>query len=306
MNPDEELLSAIANPARSKPAMDLSAPPIFQPPDAPLPSPRAYSAPPPPPAYYPVPEADADEEEDEEGSYYEEEEGSGEEGSYGSSEEEPSPPRRRDRDRYRERHDEEIRQSVKNFKNFKKESSREDEIAERVELLARLSDLERSGYRTLRPIDDATPIDVVRFELYRVTRDQRRDTSLTWMRKALITLARLVEIANAKYNPLELNLKGFSRSLQINIADFDSPLLGLHSIYSNRSFGMHPGLQLGFAFISSAVVHHATAHTEETTDRKLTNTGKTLHSLAGVASVMRPSTSTTTPARVMRGPPESP
>ncbi|KAG5185073.1 hypothetical protein JKP88DRAFT_255176 [Tribonema minus] len=155
-------------------------------------------------------------------------------------------------------HEDDIKASMAGFTEFRGTTQRETEEQERIELLYRMRQLEKDGFPPSQRVVPATNLDEIRYELYRQTREANKVRGLKWLRQLLVTAARFLEIANHKVNPFELNLKGFSRSVALSVADYDQPLLAVHNHYSGRGTTMHPMLQLGLTLGGSVIFHHVT------------------------------------------------
>ncbi|KAG5183069.1 hypothetical protein JKP88DRAFT_273040 [Tribonema minus] len=158
----------------------------------------------------------------------------------------------------RAHHEQEIRRSMADYEAFRGTTQRETEEQERIELLYRMRQLEKEGFPPSRRVLPTTTLDEVRYELYRQTREANRERGLKWLRQLLVTAARFLEFANLKFNPFELNLRGFSRSVALSVADYDQPLLSLHNHYSGRGASMHPVAQIGLTLGGAMIFHHAT------------------------------------------------
>lgn len=166
------------------------------------------------------------------------------------------PPRRRTSLTENERYQQEIQASIDEYTNFKFNNERESEAIEKAELLARMTELDNSGFPPVKRMTIATPLDDLRYEVYRQVRSFNKDQGLKKYRSYLITGASLLEVANTHFNPFELNLNGFSTAIDLNIQDYDSTLLQLHHKYSGRGSSMAPEWSLAMSLTFAAIVHH--------------------------------------------------
>lgn len=174
------------------------------------------------------------------------------------------PPKPRGQQMY----EEEIQQSVNDFTHFRKDNQRETEAIEKVELLSRMNQLEREGFPPIKRMTTSTPLDEIRYELYRQLRDSDREKGLKSMRGYLVTGASLIEMFNTTFNPFDLRLDGFSTSIMMQAQnnEFDSTLAELHHKYSGRGSGMAPELRLAMSLAFAVIVHHtSTAATQSKT-----------------------------------------
>ncbi|KAG5184027.1 hypothetical protein JKP88DRAFT_244897 [Tribonema minus] len=142
------------------------------------------------------------------------------------------------------------------FNKFNLDHQRETEALEKAELLAKMNQLEREGFPPIKRMTVNTALDDIRYELYRQTREANRARNLKSMRNYLVTASSLIEMANANFNPFELNLNGFSSAIMNSIEDYDPTLLALHHKYAGRGSGMAPEWQLAMSLTFAAIVHH--------------------------------------------------
>ncbi|KAG5192848.1 hypothetical protein JKP88DRAFT_272162 [Tribonema minus] len=172
-------------------------------------------------------------------------------------------------------HEADIRRAVDSYHAFAEQTRRETDEIERTEILYRLRQLEKDGFPPSKR------------ELYRQTREADRERGLKWLRQLLVTGARFLELGNARFNPFDLNLRGYSRSVALSVGDFDGPRLALHSHYSGRGAGMHPVAQIALAVAGSAVFHCASQVAEDET-RTPTRAGQVLGAMAQRARASNP------------------
>ena len=135
-------------------------------------------------------------------------------------------------------------------------SQKEEEEQEKYELLARLSSLEEEkGYKPVRKVSTKDSIHDVRYEFFRAQRDVSKRTSIKLMQKYLVTFTAVVEMLADWYNPHNLKLSGYSKSVLLSIKDYESILEELHYKYSG-SVGLAPELKLVIALSSSIFFYH--------------------------------------------------
>jgi hypothetical protein len=217
----------------------------------------------------------------------------------------------------RETHERDIRDTVKDYSKFRETTKRDDENMEKLELLHRVEQLERDGYPPSKMMSESTPLDEIRYELYRITREVNREKSVKWLSQTLVTGTRLLEMANAKFDPFGIRLEGFSRNVMVNIDDYKPTLMAIHNQYGTRTSTSSPILQLLMTLIGSLLFHHVTVvSTEEKSERPLSKAGQVISSLAGnnpsgpktgLSSVMNPFTmmaaASSMSSSKMKGPP---
>lgn len=133
---------------------------------------------------------------------------------------------------------------------------REEIIQEKIEMLSRISKMSKQGYAATKKWGMRDDIDDIRFECYRMTRENNSKRAVKHMQHGLITLATILEFANNLINPFNLKLQGFSRSMMLTVSDYDDSLEAIHHKWSGRT-SMGPELTVLFTFATSAVFHHA-------------------------------------------------
>jgi len=212
----------------------------------------------------------------------------------------PSPPK----DVHKDHHERDIKDSVNNFTKFKDEFNayHVDEHSEKLELLSRIQQFQNEGITSIKKVTAFSPLDELRYELYRMSREFERNRSVTWMQQSLVTSIRMMEMANRRFDPFGLRLDGFSRTVSMNLDDYKPALLGIHSRYgSTRVQSGNPVIQLLFTLAGSLLFHHVSQISKEETeaDRPLTSVGKVISSLAGKNIKQK------NPFSKMKGPPDT-
>lgn len=137
-----------------------------------------------------------------------------------------------------------------------KKRRRDELIHEKVEMLTRIVNLSKDGFATTKKWNMKDDIDEVRYECYRLQRESNTKNSVEMMRHVLISITTLLEMGNAHYNPFNLRLDGFSKSMMMNLPSYDSCFVKLHHKYTGKS-SVGPEMQLLFSFVSAAVYQHA-------------------------------------------------
>lgn len=136
------------------------------------------------------------------------------------------------------------------------EKRKEEIMQEKIEMLTRISNMSRMGFTTTRKWSMKDDIDDIRFECYRMTRENNSRKSVKNMQHMLITAATIVEFANSFVNPFNLKLQGFSKNLMLTVSDYDDSLEEIHHKWSGRT-AVGPEMTVLFTFVTSAIFHHA-------------------------------------------------
>jgi hypothetical protein len=134
--------------------------------------------------------------------------------------------------------------------------NREDEENEKYELLSRIQHMvTEKGYKSFRQVGPSDSIHDVRYEFFRAQREISKRTSVKLMSKYLVTFTNIVEMVADHYNPLNLKLEGYSKSVLLSMKDYEPILEELHHKYSD-SVSVSPELKLVMALASSAFFYH--------------------------------------------------
>jgi hypothetical protein len=199
------------------------------------------------------------------------------------------------------------------FDTFKQANYHQDENLEKMGLLNKIAQIEKDGGRSSNKLTAFNTIDELRYELYRMTREQSREKAIESMEKGLVTGVRMLEMANKKFDPIGVQLQGFSRTVLLEMDNYRPSLLAIYSKYGNsRASTSNPVIQILFTLLSSLLFHHVSvvSQKEAEANSKMTNTGKILQSLAGKSVPINPFSqkrrtgAATRPQVSMTGPPD--
>jgi hypothetical protein len=127
---------------------------------------------------------------------------------------------------------------------------------EKIELLARITGLNRSGYPSTKKFTVKDDLDEIRYECYRLQRESNLKRSTKFMQKGFVSMTAFLEMLNQTYDPFRVNLDGFSKSIMLSIDEYTEIFEDIHHKWTGKS-RFPPELHLVIAFVSSAVFHHA-------------------------------------------------
>ena len=133
----------------------------------------------------------------------------------------------------------------------------EDEIREKKrEILYKLERFNKKGIPTkhMTLSDDLRDLED---ELDRVTREIEIDRNLIYYKKALTFCCSSLEFLNKRFDPLDVNLDGWSEEIysEVNKGEYDDIFEELHNKYRNR-IKVAPEFRLLFAVAGSAFYFH--------------------------------------------------
>ena len=171
---------------------------------------------------------------------------------------------------------------------------KEEIMQEKIEMLTRISNMSRMGFTATRKWSMKDELDEIRFECYRMTRENNSRKAVKNMQHMLITAATIVEFANSIVNPFNLKLQGFSKNLMLTVSDYDDSLEELHHKWSGRT-SVGPELTVLFTFVTSAIFHHAgnvmSSPNDSSEQSAPKSRGPDMSSMLGLFSNMMPKTS---------------
>lgn len=178
---------------------------------------------------------------------------------------------------------------------FTRKKRKEEILQEKIEMLTRISNMSRMGFTATKKWSMKDDIDEIRFECYRMTRENNSRKSVKNMQHMLITAATIVEFANSLVNPFNLKLQGFSKNLMLTVSDYDDRLEELHHKWSGRT-SVGPEMAVLFTFVTSAIFHHAGNVMSSPGDQQASRSesksrGPDMSSVLGLFSNMMPKTS---------------
>jgi hypothetical protein len=128
-----------------------------------------------------------------------------------------------------------------------------------MELLSRLQTyIREKGFQPFRPMGPDDPIEDLRYEVFRAQREQNKKRNVKYMQRALITVAAGLEMLHKKWNPLDLKLEGYSKSILLTIHDFDEIFEELHWKYCD-AVAMPVEIKLVLTLASSVWFYHLSA-----------------------------------------------
>lgn len=131
---------------------------------------------------------------------------------------------------------------------------------EKLELLGRLQYLtDEKGFKPFRVLGPDDALEDIRYEVFRANREMTKKRNVKMMQKALVTVGAGVEMMNSWYNPLNLRLDGFSKSLLLSIREYDEIFEELHWKYCD-SVAMPPEMKLVMTLGSSLWFFHMSNH----------------------------------------------
>ena len=128
---------------------------------------------------------------------------------------------------------------------------------EKADLLNKLARLEKKGLNVNKKLNAYSSINDLRTEVKRLVYAVEVDQSVKFSRRALVACVTGLEFLNKRYNPLEIQLDGWSESIMENIDDYDPVFEELHNKYKGK-MEMAPEVKLIMMLGGSATMFHLT------------------------------------------------
>jgi hypothetical protein len=134
--------------------------------------------------------------------------------------------------------------------------SPEQEATEKTALLNKLRRLASKGIEGVR-MNMTNSLEEIKSEYSRLVDSRNLESSIKFQRNALLTCVTGMEFLNQKYNPADVNLDGWSESVNENQEDFDEIFEELYDKYKDRS-KVAPEVRLVMTLGISAAMCHVT------------------------------------------------
>ena len=105
---------------------------------------------------------------------------------------------------------------------------------EKADLLNKLTSLEKKGYVINKKLNAYSPVQDLRTEVKRIMYSIEVEQSVKFSRRTLVACVTGLEFLNKRYNPLEIQLDGWSESVMENVDDYDGVFEELHNKYKGK------------------------------------------------------------------------
>lgn len=128
---------------------------------------------------------------------------------------------------------------------------------EKADLLNKLTRLEKKGYAINKKLNAYSPVQDLRTEVKRIMYSIEVEQSVKFSRRTLIACVTGLEFLNKRYNPLEIQLDGWSESVMENVDDYDGVFEDLHNKYKGK-MEVAPEVKLMMMLGGSAMMFHLT------------------------------------------------
>tara|TARA_B110000858_G_scaffold197147_1_gene257858 strand:- start:8535 stop:9800 length:1266 start_codon:yes stop_codon:yes gene_type:complete len=141
---------------------------------------------------------------------------------------------------------------------IKKKSSRTSSIKEKKEIIYQIDRLEQRGYKIPFKFNLNSDLEEMRLEYNKIIKEKELDNSVRFSRKMLMAFVTAGEYLNNRYDPMAIQLEGWSDQVHDNITEYDDIFEELHEKYKSTGKKMPPELRLFISLSGSAFMFHLT------------------------------------------------
>ncbi len=129
------------------------------------------------------------------------------------------------------------------------------EKKEKGDYINKLNRLEQKGFPVSRRFTMDNSLDEIKDEFNRLVDARQLETSIKFQRQMVMGLVTGIELLNEKFDPFDLQLKGWSESVHENIDDMDDIFEELYDKYKGKG-SMPPEARLMMALAGSGFMFH--------------------------------------------------
>ena len=131
---------------------------------------------------------------------------------------------------------------------------------EKQDLVYKFYRLEQKGINVGKKFNLHSDISEMRSEYKKITRDAEVNSSLKFSKRMLLAVVSGAEFLNKRYDPLGVELNGWSESVMENMGDgdYDNVFERLHDKYAGK-VNTPPELELMLSLAGSAIMFHMTS-----------------------------------------------
>ena len=131
---------------------------------------------------------------------------------------------------------------------------------EKQDLLYKFYRMENKGIKLAKKFNMHSDVDEMRGEYRKIVRDAEVTSSLKFSKRMLLAVVSGTEFLNKRYDPLGVELNGWSESVMENMndGDYDNVFERLHDKYTGR-VNTPPEFELMLSLAGSAIMFHMTS-----------------------------------------------
>jgi hypothetical protein len=131
---------------------------------------------------------------------------------------------------------------------------------EKQDLLYKFYRLEKKGFKIAKKFNMHSDISEMRSEFKKIVKDSEVTSSVKFSKRMLIAVTSGLEFLNKRYDPLGVELNGWSETVMENVndGDYDNVFERLYDKYAGR-VNTPPELELMLSLAGSAIMFHMTS-----------------------------------------------
>ena len=130
-------------------------------------------------------------------------------------------------------------------------------MREKQDILFQFQRLEKRGVHVPKDFTMSSDIDDLRYEFNRIREQLKIDNSISFSRKGLMFVVSALEMMNTKYDPLNIELDGWSENVMDSMNEYDDIFEELYYKYKDSN-NMSPEMRLLLSLSGSAFMFHIT------------------------------------------------
>ena len=130
-------------------------------------------------------------------------------------------------------------------------------MREKQDILFQFQRLEKRGVHVPKDFTMSSDIDDLRYEFNRIREQLKIDNSISFSRKGLMFVVSALEMMNTKYDPLNIELDGWSENIMDSMNEYDDIFEELYYKYKDSN-NMSPEMRLLLSLSGSAFMFHIT------------------------------------------------
>ena len=139
-------------------------------------------------------------------------------------------------------------------KNYNQEPSIKEIYFKKVDLLQKMNKIKRMGY-VIPELSTSDEYETIKIEYDKIKKMRESENSIKFSRKMLLAIITAIEFLNNKFDPFDLELNGWSESVNENVEDYDDIFEALAEKYKSSS-NMAPELKLLLMLGGSGFMFH--------------------------------------------------
>lgn len=131
-------------------------------------------------------------------------------------------------------------------------------LEEKALLLQTFYLLQQQGMKSDLKLDMSSDMNTIKSEVMRMQTELNSQKMIKFMRKGLIAFVSGLEFLNNRYDPMGIQLNGFSEHCMTSLGDYDGVFMRLYDKYKDRTQALAPEVELILLLLGSMMMFHLT------------------------------------------------